>query len=142
MSGPRPEISLVNIEFKNVTFFETTGVFTVRVDNQQPTTLNINGASYDIEINGIKIGRGRSDERLSIPRFGSAEQLVTVHLSNLSVMSNIQPLIESKDFEYKIDGTLYREGGFGFVGTDVEAHHRFQLPQGQPVNINRPAQVY
>ncbi|MDZ4785251.1 MAG: LEA type 2 family protein [bacterium] len=142
MSGPSPEISLVNIEFSDVTFFETTAVIDVRVENQQPNTLLINGASYNIEINGIKIGRGTSDQKLSIPRFGSATQQVKVHISNLSMMSNIQKLVESKDFEYKIEGTLYRDGGFGFAGTEVETKQRFQMPinQAHPFNqhINQP----
>jgi len=129
MKGPRPEISLVNIVFQDASFFETNGVFTVRIDNQRPTPLHINGGSYQLEINGVKIGRGTSDERLEIPRFGSATQNVKVHLSNLSMLSNLRPLIELKDFEYRIKGSIYTDGVFGFAGTDVEVHQRFEMPQ-------------
>lgn len=106
-SARKPDVSIVDVRFTNATLFETTADFTVRIANPSSDELSLDGAAHDIYLNGIHVGKGLADDKINIPRLGSTTQTVSVHISNLSLLRNIQDLIDAKSFDYKIDSTLY-----------------------------------
>lgn len=127
-----PEIKLVNLVFEDVQLLETTLIATVRIENGADTELKIFGASYDLSLNGNRIGKALSDESLVIPRFGSALQKLTLRVSNLQLGRRIQSLINSDNFQYEIDGYLTTDrtlwgrrvyvsesGGFSMTGSEL-----------------------
>ena len=109
-SGPKPEVTIVNAMFTDVNLFETGMQFTVKVTNHTPEPLIIDGAVYHIYLNDIDVGTGSSGELLEVPRFGSANQIVKVGLSNLSMISNIRDIVESQKFKYEIESEFYMKG--------------------------------
>ncbi len=102
-----PRVSLVNLQFQNITVFETSAVVEVRVSNPNPEPIAINGASYGLLIGGTHVGEAMSPDRLEVPALGSVVQRAEVHLSNLALARNIKSIVESKHFHYAITSRLY-----------------------------------
>lgn len=119
-------VSLADLKFQDITLFETTALCTVRIENDGDKTLSLDGANYRFEINGTRIGTGSSSESISIPAFGSATQTVKVYLSNFKFLTNLQDWVESKDFTYRIDGSLKVADSFGFNTIPIEVEERFK----------------
>lgn len=112
-SDPGVEVSIVNIAFENATVLETTARFTVRVQNENPEPLLLEGAVHKIYLNGAYIGKGMSNETLEVDRLATATQSVTVHLRNLRFAGKLQAIMRSKEASYHIESTLHtRSDGF------------------------------
>ena len=129
-----PDVTLTDIRLGEITFLETSLIATVRIQNEETRAFEIDGASYRLYLNGIDVGKGTSDQRLSVPRLSSAQQRVVFRLNNLSFITKIQSLVESRDFSYRIDGKLYLPGGFGLGRSiSVRREGRFDLsPMDHP----------
>ncbi len=105
------QVSLVNLSARAATVLETTMMFTIRLDNENPEPIRLSGAVHKIYINGSHVGQGVLNEEIEVPRLSSTTQTFTAHLRNLSMASRIRGLIESKRFEYRIDSVLYGASG-------------------------------
>lgn len=125
----KPDVTIADVRFGDLTLFETTAEFKVRITNPNDFPLRLNGASHSISLNDLTIGTGTSNESIEVPRLGSAVQTVTVHMSNLSLLRRIQTLVEAKDFDYEIRSTLYPAGGFGLRRITVEEHGRVNVAE-------------
>ncbi len=95
------------MHFKEATLLETTAVFTLRLENDSPTPFEITGAAHSIYLNGLYIGKGLSDATVTVPRLSSVTNDITVHLSNLAMVTRVKAVIESKRVEYRIESTFY-----------------------------------
>lgn len=105
------KVSLVNVRLGGATVWETTAIFTIRVQNELPEALTLSGGVHKFYINGNYVGEGLSSESVSVPRLSSVTQDVTVHLRNLSVALKVKPILEQKRFSYRMGSLLYREAG-------------------------------
>ncbi len=101
------QVSLVNMVFTSATAWETTAVFTVRVQNEQPEEVVLDGAVHKIYLNGSYVGEGLSNERMTVPRFSTATQEVTVHLRNLSMLMKLRKTIETQAVDYRMTSLIY-----------------------------------
>lgn len=101
------KVSLVNMRFGEATVWETTAYFTLRVQNESPLPLVLDGGVHKLYLNGIYIGEGLTNERAEIPRLDSATQTVTVHLRNLSMATRLRSIIESQAVDYRLSSKLY-----------------------------------
>lgn len=108
-----PGVSLVNLEFEDLTLFETSGVFTVRISNENPDPVVVDGAVYNLYLGGLKVGRAMSDRRLEVPRLGSATYDVNLYINNLALATRLIPVIESRVLDYRVKGKLYVERPYG-----------------------------
>lgn len=108
-----PEVSLVDLEFTDLTMFETTGQFTVRLSNENPEPLRINGGVFRLYLNGIKVGKGLTSEAVEVPRLGTATQQVELHVNNVALISRLAALMETPILDYQIKSRLYVEGAVG-----------------------------
>ena len=108
-----PAVSLVNVRFTQATAFETTATFTLRLNNEMPEPMQLEGGVHKIYLNGLYVGEGLSGETLDLPRLGTATQEVTVHLSNLRMVTRIKPIIESRSFDYRIKSVVYGKSPAG-----------------------------
>lgn len=107
-----PAISLIDVNFSEVSVFETTLQARLRLENENSFPVTVIGGVHQIRLNDVSIGKGITSEVIEIPRYGSAESRVTVRLSNISMLSHLQKLIESEKFDYRIESvlTLEQEG--------------------------------
>ncbi len=103
------ELSLVNLRFEEATPFETTATFTIRVQNQSPDPLGLEGGVHKIYLDGVSVGSGVCNETLEIPRLAEGVQTVKVHLRHLSMARLIKRIIEEKRVDYRLDSRLYAQ---------------------------------
>lgn len=102
-----PAVSLVSVHFQDATVLETTATFTLRLENEKPEPLQLNGSVHKIYLNGLYVGKGLSDATVSVPRLSTVTNDVTVHLSNLALATRLKSVIDSKSFDYRILSKFY-----------------------------------
>lgn len=108
-----PEVTLVDVNFDQLSLLETNLKAKVRYENENDKDLSISGSVHQLSLNGIDIGKAMSDDSVTVPRLGSATQDLTFHMNNLGLLTKIQRLINSEGFNYKIKSKIYTGRGFG-----------------------------
>lgn len=108
-----PDITLVNLEFKDLTLFETSGVFTVRLANENPEPLVVEGGAYSLYLGGIRVGKGLSDHRLEVPPLGTATDDVELFVNNLAMATRLKEIFDTGVADYQIKAKVYVRGSYG-----------------------------
>jgi LEA14-like dessication related protein len=104
---PGLNATVANLRFGEVTMFETTATFTVRLQNESPDPLAIQGGVYKLYLDGTFLGEGLSNQAFEIPGLSEATVDVDTRLSNLTMARKIRGIVESRRFEYKLTGRVY-----------------------------------
>ena len=108
-----PDVTLVDVKLEDLTVFETSGTFTVRLSNENPDPLAVDGAVYKLYLGGRKVGRALSDARVEVPRLGSTVYEVDVYINNVALVARLLTLGQEKGLDYTIKGKLYVERPYG-----------------------------
>ena len=108
-----PEVEVVDVQLDSISLLRTKMNFTVRIDNENPYPIAVDGAKHQFYLNGSYIGRGKEADKVEIPRLGSIDSEIEVDFSNLRTISQIRSIIDSGVVEYKILSTLYLDRTFG-----------------------------
>ncbi|MCP4200524.1 MAG: LEA type 2 family protein [bacterium] len=124
-----PEVTLVDLEFTDLTMFETTGEFTVRLANENPDPLRINGGVFRLYLNGVKVGKALTSESVEVPRLGTATQRVALHVNNVALISRLASLLEEPVLDYQIKTRLFVEGAYGTRRVNFENAGTFSWDQ-------------
>jgi LEA14-like dessication related protein len=132
-------VGIVNVRLTEMTAFETTATFTLRYSNESPAPVELTGGVHKIYLNGLYVGKGLSSEALVVPRLDTAKQDVTVHLSNLAMITRIKPVIESKSFDYRIKSVLYGKSWMDRMSTVSEGRLDMRDFTPTPDNTNSVA---
>ncbi len=103
------QVYLVNLALGESTVWETAVNFTIRIQNELPEPVLLNGAVHKIYLNGTYVGEGLSNERLEIPRLSTATQSVTVYLRNVTMLTKLRGTIDAQAVDYKMTSLLYTE---------------------------------
>ena len=101
------QVNLVNMAIGEATVWETAVNFTVRLQNELPDAVIVDGAVHKIYLNGTYVGEGLSNERVEIPRLSTSVQNVTVHLRNVSLFTKLRSIIDAQAVDYKMTSLLY-----------------------------------
>jgi LEA14-like dessication related protein len=128
-----PEVSLVDVRLSSVAVFETSAVFTLRVLNEGPRPLRIDGALCGFSLNGVRIGKGTSDVRLEIPRLQSRTLEVPVYIRNAGLARHLKSILQAGQIDYSLDARLYVTTSRGRLRqVTAETAGRFSLedPEG------------
>jgi LEA14-like dessication related protein len=107
------DVSLVNVTSGEVQPWETTLVFTVRLQNARPQPVTLAGASHRIYLDGSKVGTGLSSERITIPALSDVAQQVTVRISNFNLALRLHAASQTGRLSYEVRSTLYQAAGGG-----------------------------
>ena len=107
-----PSVNLVTVRFQAATALETTAIFTLRLSNEQAEPQTFSGGVHKLYLNGLYVGKGLSDATVTVPRLATVTNDVTVHLSNLAMITRIKSVIESKSFDYRIQSIFYGKSFF------------------------------
>lgn len=126
-----PEVSLVDLRFENLSLFETTAVFTLRVANENPFPVTVDGGVYKLALNGRNVGKGLSNARLDVPRLASTTDQVTVHIGNLSLLLSAMDLGQQSEVAYSVSSTLYVRDESGAHRLRSSKSGAVRLPEGQ-----------
>lgn len=108
-----PDVSLVDLEFTDLTMFETTGEFTVRLANENQDPLRVTGGVFRLYLNGVKVGKALSSEPVEIPRLGTATHRVSLHINNVALATRLMGLMEQPTLDYEIKTKLFLDGALG-----------------------------
>lgn len=123
-----PGVTLVDLDLVDATLFESTVDVAVRISNDNPEPLIIDGAVIKLELNGIKVGKGATDERLELPRLDSVVRRVEIHMNHLALATRIKGLIEAKVLNYGVTGKVYIVRPSGSVrGMGFESRGKLDL---------------
>ena len=130
----RPDITLVNLSIENATMFETEGRVTLRVINADDDPLTVTGTSINLFLDGKKIGRAVSPERLQVEGLSTATLEAPLYISNLALGRRIFTILteERGGVDYEIRGKLTLGGGFGGRKVKVNRQGQFEMPEGLP----------
>lgn len=108
-----PEVSLVDLEFTDLTVFETTGEFTVRLTNENPEPLRINGGVFKLYLNGVKVGKALTSETVEVPGLGTTTQKAILYVNNAALVTRLAALLDQPVLAYRIRTRLFVEGPVG-----------------------------
>ena len=133
-----PAVTLVDLQVRDATLFETIVEAELRVVNPNPVALAITGGSFRLELNGRKIGTGMSPEAFEVAPFGSHVVAVTFYLNNASALLRLREILGSKSVVYGVRGTLYAEGPRGRVRLAVEKSGQLDLGDADQANTTDP----
>ncbi len=108
-----PEVSLVDIRITDLTLFETTARFRLRMHNENPRSLIVDQGIYDFSLNGVSVGRGMTTYPIEIPRYASGEAEVEVYLRNGAMARRLGSILASGGVDYRVDSRHLVRTGFG-----------------------------
>ena len=115
-SVPSPEtfdVSVVNLTTGDATIWETTLVFSVRLQNATPEPILVAGGAHKIYLNGTYVGQGLSNELVEVPRLGTSTQSITVHMKNFTLLRKLLELQQNPTASYRVESTIYSGGVMG-----------------------------
>ena len=115
------EVSLVSVRPGEVTPWETTGYFTVRLQNAGIDALVLEGGAHKIYLNGTYVGQGLTSERVEVPRLGTTTQEITVHLKNFTLARKLYAASQTLQASYRVGSTLYAAAPGGGRGRTIRA---------------------
>lgn len=104
---PGLNATVANLRFGEVTMLETTATFTVRLQNESPDPLTIQGGVYKLYLDGTFLGEGLSNKSFELPGLSEATVDVDTRLSNLTMARKIRGIVEARRFDYKLTGRVY-----------------------------------
>jgi LEA14-like dessication related protein len=78
-----PHVTLADLRIVDMTLFEQRYALKIRVQNPNPIALPISGMNFQLDINDTELGRGVSDQSVTIPAHGEAVMEINL-VSNLA----------------------------------------------------------
>ena len=107
-----PEVVLVDIVPQRLTLFEQQLRVDVRIRNPTNAPLAVTGLKFNLDLNGIRLLQGLSNQSIEVPRLGEAVVSSRASTTTLSLIRQAVSLNPDKPFEYKMEGTVFLEGIF------------------------------
>lgn len=126
------DVTIVNLQFTQATVLETTAIFTVRLENENPNPVMFTGGVHKFYLNGFFVGKGLVSDTAEVPRFSSVTQPVTVHLRNFSVAARLKSIIEAQTVEYRVSSVLYRQQGDRTIRSRLSSEGQLSLRDFRP----------
>lgn len=107
-----PEVSLADVSFKGGNLFEQRIGLALRITNPNRRALDVEGASFTVELNGKQFARGVSDQPFVVPALGERVVDVSAVTTLHEVLRQIGVAGSATGIEYAIAGKLML-GGYG-----------------------------
>lgn len=108
-----PDVTLVDVRFADLTLFESAGVLTVRVANENNDPITVDGGVYNLYLNGMKVGKALSDAQFEIRRLSSATAEVDIFINNLALATRIKKIIDLGTVDYRLKGKFFLDRSVG-----------------------------
>jgi LEA14-like dessication related protein len=110
-----PNVSLADLRIVDLTLFEQRYALTIRVQNLNPVELPITGMNFRLDVNDAELGRGVSNQAVTVPAHGDAVVEIAV-VSNLArLLDQIRGLESGKaqSLRYRLAGDISVANRFG-----------------------------
>ena len=108
--GEKPRVDIVNITPKEMRLLEQTFLMELRIQNPTDTDLEVNGLSFDLEINGQPFARGVSNERVKIERLSTKVVQVEAYTGLTSILRQLSEARKgsyASGFTYRLKGSVH-----------------------------------
>jgi len=115
LMGERPalDVTLVNLVPREISPLEQVMEVSLRVRNPNNYPLVLTGARFDLDLNGRPILRGLSNQRVEVPRLGSALMRAEGSASTITLLNQIFELSPDRPIRYKLSGVAFTGGALG-----------------------------
>ena len=103
-----PRVTLSNLKMIDAQLFEQRYALTLRIQNPNSFDLDVNGLSFEVELNGREFAHGVSNKGVLIPAYGESTLEVGVTSSLFNIVDQINALErrQGKSLEYRIHGKI------------------------------------
>lgn len=108
--GEKPRVDIVNITPKEMRLLEQTFLMELRIQNPTDTDLDVNGLSFELEINGQPFARGVSNQRVTIERLSTKVVQVEAHTGLTSILRQLSEAGKggyASGFTYRLRGSVH-----------------------------------
>lgn len=103
----RPTVSLIDLDVAEVRALQTTLVLTLRIDNENPDPLYLEGSVHRLFLNDAQVGTGMINEGAQLPALGSLTQEVELGAGNIVGGLEIASMLQQGVFNYTLHSTLH-----------------------------------
>jgi LEA14-like dessication related protein len=117
-----PNVSLTEMRVLDATLFEQRYALKIRVQNPNPAALPITGMDFRLDINDVELGRGVSDQAITVPAYGETVSEIAL-VSNLArIVDQIRALDSGKGpgLRYHLTGGFSVAGRIGKLPIDYQ----------------------
>lgn len=103
-----PEVQLTDVELVYARLLEQELLLEFRIDNPNDRSLPVRGMSYNLDINGLSLGRGHSNQWMTVPANGSSYFKLRAHTNLWRHVKSLVALLKNPDqpIRYSLDGEL------------------------------------
>ncbi|MDJ0785309.1 MAG: LEA type 2 family protein [Myxococcota bacterium] len=105
-----PEVFLIGLAPLPGGALEQRFLVQLRVLNPNDTALEIDGVDFTLDVNGARLTRGVSSERLTIPRLGEGVVQVTATTTLFDIFRQLLIVSDRTDLDYELRGRILRPG--------------------------------
>lgn len=103
-----PEVQLTHVELVYARLLEQEFLLEFRVDNPNDRSLPVRGISYSLSLNDIPLGRGQSNQWLTVPANGSVRLKLRAHTNLWRHIKSVSALLKKPDqpIRYALEAEL------------------------------------
>ena len=102
-----PEVHLVNLKPVSAGLLEQRFEADLRIVNPNDFDIDLDGLTFDLDVNDTDFASGVSNETLTIPRLGEARLSVQASTSLLGLFQQFMTLADRGSLTYEISGRAY-----------------------------------
>jgi LEA14-like dessication related protein len=102
-----PEVYLSDIAPVEIGLFEQRLRVELRILNPNDFALEVTGLDFQLDVNGIQLARGLSNEEITVPRLGESVVSVMTSTTVLDIVRQIDNLSQQQEMSYEIRGRLH-----------------------------------
>jgi len=117
-----PNVTLTDLRIVDLTLLEQSYALKIRIQNPNPVALPITGMHFELDVNDAELGRGVSDQAITVPAYGEAVMEIKV-VSNLArIFDQIRNLEngETQDLRYRLTGDIRVANRLGKLPFDYQ----------------------
>ena len=109
---PQFKVNISNMKILESTLMEQRYQVDLRIMNRSKETFDIDGMSFDIELNGKDFASGVSNENVKLGPLSETVVTVTVSSTIFGIIRQVNGFkqLKSEPFKYELSGTVYTSG--------------------------------
>ncbi len=105
-----PQVHLTDIRLLPGGLLEQRFQVDLRLGNPNDFDLELDGLTFEVELNDRPFARGLSNQSVTVPRLGEAQLRVVASTTLIDVVQQMLVLGERSDLSYRIAGVVYLRG--------------------------------
>jgi LEA14-like dessication related protein len=123
-STKSPDVLVTSFFLKDATLLETTAEFGIRIENDNPFPVEIDGSIHRVYLNDVFLGKGRDTSSFTIPRLGTLDRQISINVRNLTLIRKFEEIIHKPNIRYEIRSTFYRKNSIYGISSENKGEIR------------------